>query len=132
MYDAGVYIVSIIGTLPLSAAKTETFTLTVSLPSNNAPYFVSSLQNFTMSANATKIYTIPSIKDDENDLYSVSYMLGSASSFTTNNNGKFTFSPKVTDSGTFTITITLRDYNAYNPLAAIYIFTVDVISATSI
>lgn len=68
-----------------------------------------------MYANTTITYTLPGVKDDQGDTWSASYAMGSASTFTTINNGKFTFSPTSSNVGTFPITITLTDNNLYNP-----------------
>ena len=80
-----------------------------------------------MQATATLRYTFPSLFDDDegNAVGIVMASLGSASKFTTGSFPKYTFKPKSTDVGEYSITIMVSD-NDPIPLAAEYNFTLYV------
>lgn len=71
----------------------------------------------TVTAGKTLKYSLGTITDVDLDGYSVSANLGSASSFITFSNPSFNIAPLASNTGTFTITVTLTDDNPA-PLSA--------------
>lgn len=103
------------------------FNLTLLNGNTAPPYFKPSLKNLRMQATTNLRYSFPSLFDDDegNAVGIVMASLGSASKFTTGSFPKYTFKPKTTDVGEYSITIMVSD-NDPIPLSAEYNFTLYV------
>ena len=69
----------------------------------------------------------PVITDPDGDLYSIEVELGSASAFAKSSGSSIIFSPSEKNAGTFSIKVTLKDFNQ-TPFSQDYKFSVTVIT----
>ena len=80
-----------------------------------------------MFYNETKLVKLPTIKDPDNDLYTVKVDMQKAGSFVSwvKSSLQLYLHPKITDVGSYTITITLTDVSAM-PLSKSYTLSIKV------
>jgi hypothetical protein len=80
------------------------------VPGNKAPpYFITELKNLTVQANTHQTFTLPMIKDIDEDQPKIIVFLYNTTSFVKYSNFKFTFSANDLDNGNYTVDIILQD-----------------------
>jgi hypothetical protein len=130
----GTYTIMLKGTLndPAKSNAKITFIVTVDandfvVYSNTAPTLDGSLVDQSVNAGSSVSYSLPDSSDAEGDNVVMTVSLGSASTFVSYSNGKFTISPKASAaSGTYTVTVKLTDDND-DPKTTSYTFKIKVI-----
>jgi hypothetical protein len=86
-------------------------------------------ENQEVEAGQTLRYSLPSVSDVDLDNVIFEANLGSASSFTRFSSGTFIISPRASNVGTYTVSVTLKDDNP-NPLSITHNFVITVTAAT--